>query len=325
MAKSDVFLGIDLGGTNISAAAVQYGEILVSRKIKTQAGKGADAVIDRIEKVTREVTEQMGKEPGDFPALCIGAPGAVNLETGLVNEAPNLDWINIPLGRELESRLDLPVFVDNDVNIGVAGEYTYGAGKGARHMAGVFVGTGIGGGIIINGQLHHGSRGAAGEVGHMVIVPDGRLCSCGKKGCVEAYTSKTAIAAAVREKISLGRDSYLKEFLRNNKNKPLPSSLIEEALLAGDSATKEAVEDAQYYLGLLTGNLVNTLDPEVIVFGGGLVEQLGEDFLKPIRKTAKHHYLQQMNADRIRIVPAALGDDAGTIGAAVVAQHRVSS
>lgn len=325
MAKSDVFLGVDLGGTNIAAAAVQDGKILVSRKIKTQAHKGAEIVIDRIEKATREIAEKMEWKPGDFIAMCIGAPGAVNLETGLVNDAPNLDWINVPLGKELEARLGLPVFVDNDVNIGVVGEHTYGAGMGVRHMVGVFVGTGIGGGIIINGQFHYGSRGSAGEIGHMVIVPNGRVCSCGKKGCVEAYSSKTAIAAAVREQISLGKDSYLKETLINNDDKPLSSSMIEEALLAGDPVTREAVADAQYHLGLLTANLVNTLDPEVIVFGGGLVEQLGDDFLKPIRTTAKEHYLQQKDADTIRIVPAALGDNAGTIGAAVVAQRRFES
>ena len=219
----------------------------------------------------------------------------------------------------------MPVFVDNDVNVGVAGEHAYGAGQGARCMVGIFVGTGIGGGVIINNQLHYGGRGTAGEIGHMVIVPDGRLCGCGKKGCVEAYASKTAIAAAIQEQIDQGRESHLKKTLTKKGHKPLSSSQLENALLAGDQVTTDVIQGAQYYLGLLTANLVNILDPEVIVFGGGLVEQLGDDFLIPIRKTAKKYYLQQKNSDKVRIVPAALGDHAGTIGAAVVAQRRLDS
>ncbi len=324
-AKKGIFLGVDLGGTNIQAAAVRKGKILISKKTNTQAKKGAEVVIDRIENILRQVMDKIDKSPGDFQALCIGAPGAVNLETGMVNEAPNLDWVNVPLGRELEARMGLPVFVDNDVNIGVAGEHAYGAGRGARHMVGIFVGTGIGGGVIINDRLHYGERGAAGEIGHMVIVPNGRPCGCGKKGCVEAYASKTGIAAWIREQIKIGRDSYLKKALKKNRNAPLSSSLIEKALLAGDPVTSEAIQEAQYYLGLLTANLVNILDPRIIVFGGGLVDQLGKGFLKPIRKTAKIYYLQQKNIDRIKIVSADLGDNAGTIGAAVVAQRRLES
>ena len=323
--KKDMFLGVDLGGTNIQAAAVQKGKILASKKVNTQAKKGAEVVIDRIEIILRQVMDKIDKSPADFQALCIGAPGAVNLETGMVNEAPNLDWVDVPLGRELESRMGLPVFVDNDVNIGVAGEHAHGAGRGARHMVGIFVGTGIGGGVIINDRLHYGERGSAGEIGHMVIVPNGRPCTCGKKGCVEAYASKIGIAAGIREQIKIGRDSYLKKALKKNKNAPLSSSLIEKALLAGDPVTSEVIQEAQYYLGLLTANLVNILDPRIIVFGGGLVDQLGKGFLKPIRKTAKIYYLQQKNIDRIKIVSADLGDNAGTIGAAVVAQRRLES
>jgi len=323
--EEGLYLGVDLGGTNIEAAAVMKGNVLESKKTSTQAAKGAEVVIGRIEKLIRKVLDKLERPSSEVRALCIGAPGAVNLKTGMVNEAPNLDWINVPLGAELEARLEIPVFVDNDVNVGTAGEHAFGAGQGARHMVGIFVGTGIGGGVILNNQLHYGGRGAAGEIGHMVIVPDGRICGCGKKGCVEAYASKTAVAAAIQEQISQGRDSDLKKPLKKSKGKPLSSSLIEKALIAGDPVTTEVIQQAQYHLGLLTANLVNAFDPEVIVFGGGLVEQLGDDFLKPIRRTAKIHYLQQKHADRIRIVPAALGDHAGTIGAAVVAQRRLES
>jgi len=318
-----IFIGVDLGGTNIEAAVLQNGRILASKKIKTKAEKGPEAVINRIEKVIRAAVGQVDAKPKDFQALCIGAPGAVELETGLVRKAPNLDWIDIPLAAPLEDRLGLPVFVDNDVNIGTAGEHAFGAGRGAKDMVGIFVGTGIGGGIILNGKLHYGSRGAAGEIGHMVVEPNGRLCGCGKRGCVEAYASKTAMLKAIQEQLANGRESILSEWIEKDQL-VLPSSLVEEALSYGDELMTEILQEAQFYLALLTANLVNVLDPDVIVFGGGLVEQLGEPFVQPIRKMAVPYYLQGADADRIRILPAALGDDAGTIGAAVVAQSRLA-
>jgi glucokinase len=320
--KSETFIGVDLGGTNIEAAAVRNGKVLASKKIDTKAKKGADKVIKRVEKVTRAVMKKIDPQPGEIKAMCIGAPGAVDLETGLVRKAPNLNWTDVPLARVLEERLGFPVFVDNDVNVGVAGEYAYGAGQGSEHMVGIFVGTGIGGGVIINGELHHGSRGAAGEIGHMVVVPDGRPCGCGKRGCVEAYASKTAMLKIIKEEIEQGRSSVLAELAAKKKNLVLPSKQIEDALLSGDELMTEVLQSAQFYLALLVANLVNVLDPDVIVFGGGVVEQLGEPFVEPIREMAVPYYLQQAAAERIRILPAALGDHAGTIGAAVVAQKR---
>ena len=316
------FIGVDLGGTNIEAAAVQDGRILASKKINTRAEKGAKGVIKRVEKLSRSVMKKIDAQPKDFQALCIGAPGAVVLETGVVSSAPNLDWQDVPLAEKLQDSLEIPVFVDNDVNIGVAGEYAYGAGAGAEHMVGIFVGTGIGGGVIIQGEMYYGSRGAAGEIGHMVVEPKGRLCGCGKRGCVEAYASKTAMLKAIQEKLAEGRQSILEDMIDQN-SLILPSSLIAEALDKGDKLMTEVLQEAQFYLALLTANLVNTLDPDVIVFGGGLVEQLGDPFLIPIRETAREFYLQQTDAEKIRILPSILGDHAGPIGAAVIAQQRL--
>lgn len=321
--SNKLYLGIDLGGTNIEAAAVEEGKILASKKIKTKAHKGAPGVIDRIEKVTRAVIAKFKAQPGDFQALCIGAPGAVEVESGLVHTAPNLGWKDVPLGQILKDRLGIPVFVDNDVNIGTAGEHAFGAGRGANTMVGVFVGTGIGGGIIIDGELHYGGRGAAGEVGHLVVVPNGRRCGCGKQGCVEAYASKAGMLGVITEQLKKGRESSLTEYLDKDGALQLSSSQIAEALEGDDGLMVEVIRDSQFYLALLTANLVNLLDPDVIVFGGGLVEQLGEPFVKPIREMAQPYYLQQAGAQRIKILAAALGDHAGTIGAAVVAQQRL--
>ena len=320
--KDGIFIGIDLGGTNIEAAAVQDGRILASKKINTKAEKGAKGVIKRVEKVTRSVMKKLDLTPGDVKALCIGAPGAVVLETGVVSSAPNLDWQDVPLAEKLGKRLGIPVFVDNDVNIGVAGEHAYGAGRGSTNMVGVFVGTGIGGGVIIKGEMYYGSRGAAGEIGHMVVEPNGRLCGCGKRGCVEAYASKTALLKVIQEELATGRSSLLAEMIDQN-SLVLPSSQIAEALDAEDELMLVVLQEAQFYLALLTANLVNTLDPDVIVFGGGLVEQLGDSFLEPIRKTARDYYLQQTDAEKVQILPSTLGDHAGPIGAAVIAQQRL--
>lgn len=320
-----VIIGVDLGATNIEAAAVRDGEVLASKKKKTRAKRGVEEVMDRIEKTVRKVMDKMDGDADDFAAVCIGAPGAVDNTSGVVRAAPNLDWQDVPLGDELRDRLGLPVMVENDVNIGVLGEHVYGAGKGALHMVGIFVGSGIGGGIVVDGTPHYGWRGSAGEIGHMVVQPRGRQCGCGRHGCVEAYASKTAMEAIIREEMERGRETEVFDIMEDKGKQKLTSSVIEASLEAGDPLMEEAVQDAQYYLGLLTANLVNVLDPEVVVFGGGVVERLGQDFIDPIGRTARQHFLQRRGAENIRLVPAELGDDAGPVGAAVVAQRRLQA
>lgn len=318
-------IGVDLGATNIEAAAVRGGDILTSKKKKTRAKEGVDVVIERIGKTIRKVMKKLDAETGDFDAICIGAPGAVDVEAGVVNSAPNLGWTNVALGDLLEKDFGLPVLVDNDVNIGVLGEHVYGAGKGSLDMIGIFVGTGIGGGLILGGTPHYGWRGVAGEVGHVVVKPHGRLCGCGREGCVEAYASKTAMEKIIREEMEKGRTTEVFEIMEDKGKEKLTSSVIEAALEAEDLLMEEAIQTAQYYLGLLTANLVNVLDPEVVVFGGGVVERLGQPFIDPIGRTARQHYLQRESAEQIRLVPAALGDDAGPIGAAVAARRRMQT
>lgn len=325
MTDNATIIGADLGATNIEAAAVQDGQVLASKKKKTRAKRGVDTVIDRIEKTVRKVMDKMDAEASDFQALCIGAPGAVEVQSGIVRAAPNLGWKDVPLGERLHERLGLPVMVANDVNIGVLGEHVYGAGKGTLNMVGIFVGSGIGGGVVVDGTLHQGWRGAAGEIGHMVVQPRGRMCGCGRRGCVEAYASKTAMEAIIREEMEKGRHTEVFDIMEDKGKQKLTSSVIEASLEANDPLMEEAILNAQYYLGLLTANLVNVLDPEVIVYGGGVVERLGEAFLEPIAQTARSHFLQRRDAEKVRMVPAALGDDAGPVGAAVVAQRRVKA
>jgi len=312
-------MGIDLGGTKILAAVVDAeGSILGMAKKKTKGDLGPDGVIRRIVDVALEALSSARISLKALDGVGVGAPAPVDYDTGVVYSAPNLPgWHEIPLGPRLEKEFGVPVRVDNDVNLGTLGEWSLGAGRGCRHMVGIFVGTGVGGGIIIDGKLHRGYRYAAGEIGHMIVQPDGPLCGCGQRGCLESFASRTAIERSVRAGLAEGRPSIVAELLIAEKDR-LTSGVIKQALQAGDPLMAEAVGQAQRYLALLVANLVNALDPQMIVFGGGVVEALGEAFLQPIRDAAQPYYLQQRGAGQIGIVPAKLGDHAGVLGGAAL-------
>jgi glucokinase len=312
-------MGIDLGGTKILAAVVDdEGGIAGMAKKKTRADLGPDAVIERTVATALEALGAGKVNAKALEGVGVGAPGPVDLETGVVYSAPNLPgWDEIPLGARLSAALGAPVQVDNDVNLGTLGEWSLGAGRGCQHMVGIFVGTGVGGGIVIDGKLHRGFRYAAGEIGHMVIQPDGPLCGCGRRGCLESFASRTAIERAVRRGLAEGRQSIVTELLAAEKGR-LTSGVIKQALQARDPLMMEAIGQAQLYLGLLVANLVNALDPEMVVFGGGVVEALGDAFVQPIRDAAQPCFLQQRGADRISVVAATLGDHAGVLGGAAL-------
>ena len=318
-AASSYRLGIDLGGTKILAGVVNpYGEIVGVAKKKTKPEGGPDAVIKRILDTASEALDEAKVTLKSISGVGIGAPGPVDYQTGVVYSAPNLPgWDEIPLGSRLEAALKVPVQVENDANLGAWGEWSLGAGRGVQHMLGIFVGTGVGGGIIFDGKLYRGARYAAGEFGHMIIQPNGPQCGCGRRGCVEAFASRTAMERAISQAVEQGRSSILPELMAADKSR-LSSSTIKAALDAGDELMTEIMSQVQFYLGLLSANLVNALDPEMIVFGGGVVEALGDAFLQPIRETAVSYYLQQRLVDRVHIAQAKLGDNAGVLGGAAL-------
>jgi glucokinase len=220
--------------------------------------------------------------------------------------------------------LGLPVFADNDVNLGTLGEFEMGAARGARDTVGIFVGTGVGGGLVVNGQLHRGFRYAGAELGHMIVVPNGPLCSCGRRGCLEAVASRTAIEREVRTGLAAGLPTIIGELIAQSKRDRLTSGVIAKAVRAGDPLILDVMKNVQFYLGLLTANLVNLLDPEVVVFGGGVVEALGDEFLAPIRSIARPNFKMQHDAGRVRIVPAKLGDHAAVLGAVIMAGQQLA-
>jgi glucokinase len=320
-----ITVGFDLGGTKMHAAAIDTsGNVLYSERQKTEADSGADAVIDRMVGLVARVRQELGARSGDVTGLCVGVPGAVDTERGVVDKAPNLGWQNVPLGARLSSALGVPVFLDNDVRVAVIGEHAYGVGKGARTMIGIFVGTGIGGGIIVGNHTHHGGRGVAGEIGHMTLVPHGPRCSCGRRGCVEALASRTAMERDVRKLIKQGWDSKVLKLMRKEGRDELTSSVIERALDDDDDVMRKVIKDAQYYLGLTVASLANVLDPEVIVIGGGVTERLGERFVAPIREHAYKHLLVQRDREKVQIVATELKDRAAPLGAAHIARERLA-
>ncbi len=323
-ASGDVVMGIDLGGTKILAAAVDdQGRILGQAKRKTKPETGVEGVVARIMETLDEAVTNAKLTRKDIGAMGVGAPGPVDTQTGVIATAPNLPgWSNVPLGELLQTQTGMPAAIANDVNAGALGEFTYGAGRGTSDMVSVFVGTGIGGGIILNGQLHAGARGAAGEIGHMIVLADGPYCGCGNRGCIEALASRTAIVESLQRAVAAGRESSLAAVLSGGGQR-LSSGGLAEAWRAGDPLTVEVLGRVQYYLGLHIASIVNFLDPEAIVFGGGVIEALGEAFVAPIRPIAYQYFLQRRDADRVRIVVSQLGDNAGILGAAVLARQRM--
>lgn len=328
MAKNrKIVVGVDLGGTNCLAGTVDPdGKVLGESKSRTKAEADADAVVQDMSDAVLVAIKRAGLKKKDILGVGVGVPGPVDPRTCIVARCPNLgpSWDNFPLAEKLSAFLDLPVTVDNDVNVGAVGEHIYGAGRGARDMLAIFVGTGIGGGLVLNGKLRTGFRNSAGEVGHMVILTDGPLCGCGERGHAEALASRTAIERYIQEALDQGKSSIITHLMTQTGRTIMSAGVIGDAYDAGDAVVVEAVRRAQYYLGILISACVNLLDPEMVVVGGGVLERMGDPYLDPVRKVAEQHYINKTDIDHVRIVRAALGDHSGVLGAAVLARQRLA-
>ncbi|MGO8790721.1 MAG: ROK family protein [Terriglobia bacterium] len=320
----EVIVGIDMGGTSLRALVVNaQNEILAIEKTPTNVAQKPEGLIRDLAAIVEDVVAAAGLRKSQLRAVSIGAPGAVDPEPGVVYHAPNLGWEAVPLAAMLKQLLHVPVFAENDVNVGVAGEHALGAGQGAQELVGVFVGTGIGGGIISRGRLYLGMRGAAAEVGHMIVQVDGPLCGCGNHGCIEALASRTAMERDVREAIRTGQKSCVLKLMEERGKDRMTSSVIQRALKRNDPVMRKVMKRAQYFLGMALASVVNLLDPECVVMGGGIAERLGESFVGPIRKTAYENFLRRHDAERVKIVSGTLGDNAGPLGAVVLARKRL--
>jgi glucokinase len=323
-AKKEVMVGIDMGGTRLRALVVNaQNKILGMQRAPTNPRQKPERLIADLASLVEAAVQSAGLKPRDLRAASMGVPGAVDVVGGIVHHAPNLGWKRVAVGPKLEALLKVPVFVENDVNVGVIGEYALGAGRGAQDLVGIFVGTGIGGGIITGGRLHLGARDAAGEVGHMVVEINGPRCGCGNCGCAEALASRTAMERDVREAIRRGEKSIVLTLMKERGRERMTSSIIQRALKERDPVMEKVMKRAQFCLGILVANVVNMLDPEYVIIGGGIAGRLGRDYVTPIRKTAYQYFLRRHDARRVKIVPGQLGDDAGPLGAVVLARQRL--
>jgi glucokinase len=319
-------IGMDLGGTKILAGVVSGdGKILGMSKRPTKPETGVEKIIDRMVKTAREAVEAAGLKTSDMAALGSGSPGPLDPVRGVVLNTPNLPgWSNVPLAKTLSERLGMPAFIENDVTLGTLGEYALGAGQGTQDLIGIFIGTGIGGGLVLDGKLRQGWRLAAAEIGHMILLPDGPLCGCGNRGCVEALASRTAIERDIWAGIDAGRESVVPKLMEKDSRDRLTSGVLAEAIAKNDPLVTEVLGRAQFYLGLLVASAVNLIDPERVVLGGGVVEALGEAFLEPIREVAYQNFINKRGARDVRILPARLGDTAALLGATVYARNRLA-
>ncbi|MEN8097904.1 MAG: ROK family protein [Chloroflexota bacterium] len=316
-------IGVDVGGTKIAVALARHdGTIIERSKRRTKAELGPEGVIHRIAETIQQTLDSADMTPKQFLAVGLGMPGPLNPDKGIIYHTPNLPgWKNVPVADLLSSELNLPVYLENDVNVGTMGEHALGAGIGTQDMVGIFVGTGIGGGVILGGKLHSGHRSGAGELGHMVVAAGGPYCGCGRQGCIEAVASRTAVVRAIKAGVAAGRTHKLSE--DGEMPERITSGTIARAWERKCPLTREIISRTQWYLGLHAASIINMIDPEMLVYGGGLVEAFGDAFLKPLIATAKQYMLQHTGPET-RIVTAKLGDDAGTLGAAVMARQRIS-
>lgn len=314
-------VGVDLGGTKILAGVFDTKlQPLGTTKFSTKAQRGPEAVIERVARCVQDAIDECDLSTKQVRAVGIGAPGAVDPEHGEVVFAPNLGWKDVAIVKELEKRLDIPVFLENDCAACMLGVYEQELKSKPKHVLGIFIGTGIGGGLIQNGELYRGFSHTAGELGHMVIDVNGPKCSCGNKGCFEVFASRSALFRAIQSAIKNGEKSLLTEMLGEDL-KDLRSGDIRKAIRRGDKLVEKIVEEAAEYTGVAIGNLVNILNPEVVVLGGGVMEALSDEMMPAIVKSAKSHVLPGTFRN-VNIIASKLGDNAGITGAAALARDK---
>lgn len=319
----DYALGIDIGGTNlvVGAVSVDGSRVIGEHSQPTDAGRGPDAVVSDLVTMARATIARVAAlDPdGEVVGVGIGSPGPLDTARGVVLETPNLGWKEMPLRDRLGAALDLPAVLDNDANCAVLGECWVGAGRGARFAIGMTIGTGIGGGLVLDGRLYHGAGDSAGEIGHMTIDVDGRRCNCGNYGCLEAYASGPAIAMRAVEQLRAGLESRLTT-MSDDDFAAITAQTVFEAARAGDDVALDVVRDTAHYLGVGLANLLNIFNPELVVIMGG-VTQAGDALFEPLQREVARRAFRSA-VDSCRIVPGTLTGLAGVYGAAKVFLDR---
>lgn len=308
------YLGIDLGGTHTAAGIVdEAGNLLVKGQVPTDK-RSPETVCDGIAGLAKTLPAQAGIHWKEIERAGVGSPGIVC--GGMVVYANNLGFDDTPLAAMLEERLGLAVGLQNDGNAAAYGELAAGAGKGFSSLVALTIGTGIGGGIVVDGKILSGFNGGAGELGHIVIAAGGRTCTCGKAGCLEAYCSATSLKAITRETMAAEKDSLMWELCGGDAGKVSAKTPF-DAMRRGDSAGKRIVEEFLFHLSLGVSNAVNLIQPEVFCIGGGVSKE-GDAIILPLRELVREQTYMKREEQRPRICTAQLGNDAGIIGAALM-------
>lgn len=317
-AKQDVWVGFDLGGTKMLATILDEDlKPLGKKRRKTRGHEGAEAGLDRIVETIHKAFEDAEVDPSRLKGIGIGCPGLLDLDKGIINEAPNLGWEDALVCSFLKKKFDVPVVLLNDVDAGLYGEYHFGAAKGSRSVLGIFPGTGIGGAFIYEGRILHGSGRSCMEIGHMQVMPDGPLCGCGRRGCLEAVASRLAISAAIAQAAFRGHAPYVREKVGTDIG-DIRSGMIADAV-EKDEVVKDIVKFAAHQIGVAAGSLIHLLSPDRIVLGGGLAEALPDLFKKEVKSGIEDWVLPSFK-NTYKVEVAELGDDATVLGAAAFAR-----
>lgn len=313
-------IGIDLGGTKVLVGVVDAAnQVLARAKRNTPAKQGGAAIVDTILDATREAIAASGIPMDAIGAVGIGSPGPLDPERGVILFSSNLNVKDFPIGPELSKALGRPVVLRNDVRMGGYGEFKLGAGRNHQNVLAAFIGTGIGGCLIQHGEVLVGSTGNAGEIGHIILKANGPRCGCGRRGCMEALASKTAIARRLNKATKRGTATSNAAALML-KNDRLKSKDLAAAYIGGDPTVVHEVERAAHFLGMGLGSLINVIGPDVVVLGGGVTYALGESYLELVRLSARAQALVDPDG-AIPIVLGELGDNAGVLGSACMARE----
>lgn len=311
------YIGIDLGGTNIAVGLVdEEGKIIHKDSVPTLNEREYPEIIKDMAMLSLKVIEDSGVSLKDVKSIGIGSPGTPNTKEGILVYANNLRFRNVPMRAEMQKYIDLPVYIDNDANVAALAESVAGACKGARHSVTVTLGTGVGSGIVIDGKVYNGFNNAAAEMGHMVIVVDGEQCTCGRKGCWEAYASATALIRQTKKAAVANPDSLINKLVEGDLSR-INAKVPFDAARQGDRVGLQIVEEYIKYLAEGVANLINIFQPEILAIGGGISKE-GEYLLSPLRKLVSEKVYTVEGVPQTRIVAAKLGNDAGIVGAAML-------
>lgn len=307
-------IGIDLGGTNIVAGVVDDNHTIVATaKCKTNCPRPAEEIIADMAKVAKEAAEKAGISMKDVRGVGVGSPGTCNKDTGIVERSNNLGFVNLPMCQMLKDLLGVEVAIENDANAAALGEFKAGAAKGADSCVCITLGTGVGGGVIIDGKIFTGANFAGTELGHTVINVNGEPCSCGRKGCWEAYASATALVRQTRRAMEANKDSKMWEIAGSLDN--VDGRTAFDAMRANDAAGKAVVDAYIYYIAVGLVDMINIFQPDILCIGGGICKE-GDTLLVPLRKCIEAERYSQHTEKQTALCVAQLGNDAGVIGAA---------